>query len=235
MGRFTWIFILTILLTSLLSAQNNFGIDVPLYLTKSIVLVPGAFSTIEGTGGNSSDLGIGVYYNVSESFKLKGGIHFWNKIFNPTHSGQFTLNGNNMEGQIKEEGEISYGGLYILGTLEREIFFIGGGFDIAFSNSYKSKINIYDSNNQLIAESDNNEESFLTDQFNSQFDLLLNFGFKIKLSDRVMLRPSMLVTIPFSPIFDSNITVYNPVKGESGEAAFNVLLLKYGISAEIAL
>lgn len=234
--RFMKIFlIIFITLSYQLYAQNKFGFDIPIYFSKSLVSVPGVFSSIEASGGGGTDFGLGMYLKVSESFKLKGGIHFWNKIFNPSHTGEYTVNGSNVDGKIEEEGKLRYVGLYILANYEKEVFFIGGGFDIAFSNSYKSDIYLYNSNDELIAESKGNNESFLTDTFNNQFDLLLNLGFKIKVTDRITLKPSSFFTIPVSKLFDTNVTVYNPVYGESSEAAFNIFLVKFGISTEISL
>ena len=227
--------IIFLLISTQVFSQSKFGIDIPLYLTKSLVSVPGVFTSIEGTGGTSTDFGIGMYINISESFKVKGGFHFWKKVFNPTHSGHYTLNGQEIDGEIRENGIINYSGLYILATYEKEYIFIGGGFDISFSNSYEADIEAYDASNDLIAESKGSDKSFLTNRFNNQIDLLLNFGFKIKMNKRITLRPAIQFTLPFAKLFDTNVSVYNPVYNTTGEAAFNIFLLKYGLSAEISL
>jgi hypothetical protein len=217
---------------SLLHAQNKFGIDIPFYFSNSIVLVPGAFSTIEGEGGNGKDIGIGIFLQASENFKFKAGIHFWNKRFNPTHTGNFTIDNNDINGKLVEEGNVSYSGIYLLALYETRIAYIGGGFDISFSNSYEADLKAYDSNGNLIGQANGIEESFLTEKFNNQFDLAFHLGFKIKLNERFSLVPNAQLTIPIKSLFDTNVTVYNPVFDESGEAAFSVL---YGLSVEFKL
>lgn len=197
-------------------SQDKYGLDLQIFYSKSDILIPEYFSRIEATGSGGYDLGIGLFHMASSVTKIKGGIHLWTKSFNPIYSGEFTINNIHLTGKLKEEGRISYYGIYILATYERKKYFIGGGLDFSFSQTYKSDIYIYDDKGNLYSEVEDNDKSFLTEKFNPQFDLLLNLGLKIRISELVQMRPSFEFSIPVLRLFNTGVTVYNPVDNSRG-------------------
>jgi len=216
-------------------AQITYGIEIPLSYTKTYTLVPLALHTIEGTGGDGYDIGLGFFINVNETFEIKGGFHSWNKVFNPTHKGEYTINEETTKGKIEENGNLSYTGIYCKATYEKEIFFIGGGFDYSFSHSYKSDISFYDANNNLLAEVNGSNKSFLTDKFNSQFDLLFTVGFKIGINESIKICPSLDAAIPLVEFFNTGVSVYDPYHEKVEDVVFNAFLLKLGLRTEFSL
>jgi len=227
--------ILFVLVTFSLSAKSNYGVDLPLYGNLSIVSVPGAFESLEGTGGAGVDLGLGMYYNSSSRIKIRGGIHFWNKAFNPTYTGDYTIGNHYYDGKMKEEGVLSYTGLYCLITSEKSNFFWGGGFDLSFATSYQADVSLYDAQNVLLGKIKDNDYSILTDEFNAQFDLLFNMGINAEVSERVTIRPSVMFTIPCIKMFDTNVYAYNFNSDSNEEIGISIFSAKFGINLEYKL
>lgn len=227
--------ILFVLVSAGLSAKSNYGVDLPLYGNLSLVVVPGAFESIEGTGGASFDLGLGMYYNSSNNIKIRGGIHLWNKVFNPTYTGDYTINNYTYDGKMKEEGVLSYTGLYFLVTSEKSSFFWGGGFDLSFATSYEADVSFFDGQNEFLGKLKGNDYSILTDEFNAQFDLLFNMGINVLVSERVTIRPSVMLTIPCIKIFDTNVYAYSFYNDSEEEVGISIFSTKFGINLEYAL
>lgn len=227
--------ILFVLVSVSLSAKSNYGVDLPLYGNLSLVVVPGAFESIEATGGAGVDLGLGMYYNSSSRIKIRGGIHFWNKVFNPTFTGDYIIDNYTYDGKMKEEGVLSYTGLYFLITSEKSNFFWGGGFDLSFATSYQADVSFYDTQNEFMGKITGMDSSMLTDEFNAQFDLLFNLGINAVVSDRVTIRPSVMFTLPCIKIFDTNVYAYNFNSGSDEEIGISILSAKFGINLEYKL
>ncbi len=228
------ILLFTILISSI-NAQSYFGVDVPVYFSNSFVSIPENYETLEGEGGKGSDIGFGLYFQYNENIIIKAGYHYWNKKFNPKHTGRFTIGNNIMEGKIIESGSIDYRGFYLLGIYKIKFIYLGGGFDIALSNSYESTLKVYDRNEQLFIKQSNVKESFITEKFNNQIDFFLYLGFKIKVNNILSLVPSVQFALPYESLFDSNASVYDPLTGETRDLRFDAYLLKYGFSIEFGV
>jgi hypothetical protein len=162
---------------------------------------------------------------------LRGGIHVWSAVFNPVHTGKFSIDNIQMEGKLKEKGTLSYTGIYLLTDYEADFFFMGAGFDFSFSHIYNSEISAYDNNDNLIARSVDNDKSFLTESFNNQMDIIVRAGLKFPLTENFNLRPSVEYDIPISGIFDEEIEDYR-LTSEQRKISFNAYLLKFGMSLE---
>jgi hypothetical protein len=231
--KFKWLIIVSIFcLVFNLNAQSGFGLDIPMYMNKSLVLIPDAFDPIEGDGGNGFDLGLGVYFQIHEKFKLKTGIHLWNANFNPNFNDDVYIDGHYVQMRLDEQGKISYKGIYINGLYESEIGYIGGGIDFSLSNSYKCDIALYDTNNSLVAKENGSKESFLTDEFNNQFNLLFIMGLKLKVNEKITIVPTGQISIPLMSVFDTDVDVYDPMTDSTDEAKISAVLFKYGINIE---
>jgi hypothetical protein len=212
-------------------SQNDFGIEVQGFYTSSNISIPREYNTITSEGGGGYDIGIGIFKGVSSRTILRGGIHMWSAVFNPVHTGEYSVNNVEITGKLEEKGTLSYTGIYLFTDYEVDFFFIGGGFDLSLSHSYNSVISAYDSHDYLISRSVDNDKSFLTETFNTQFDIVVRGGIKFALNNMIQLRPSVEYDIPLKGIFDVEIPDYRLTPSQR-KISFNAYLLKLGLSVE---
>ena len=213
-------------------AQKQFGLDIPLSFTKSLNSVPNALP-FESEGGSGSDLGIGVFFQISELLNIKAGYHTWDKVMNPTVEGRVFIENQSLDIIVKEHGKISYSGLYVRANLTPDPFVFGAGLDISLSESYSASASIYNTNNQLLGKSDELDYSTITKKFNNQVDLILSAGIRIPINENFNIIPTSQLSAPTLPIYDSNIRSYNPVDNTNSEALFLIFVFKFGINIEI--
>lgn len=220
-----------------LCATANYGCELSLLGSQSLVAVPDAFRGLEADGGFGTDFGIGMYTISSKGFKVRVGLHRWSKRFEPSYEVDFNdENGHFLEsGKVVEEGKISYTGMYLIINKMKNNFSFGAGFDLAFANSYKADRKYYDSSNYVFLKDNDVEESFVTKKFNNQFDLLFHMAYNIKIAEKISICPIFMFTIPCIALFDSNVQVYSYMDETTSEARLDIFQTKFGVSLEYKL
>ena len=177
---------------SYLGSSNT--IDLPGLLTST-------FEKVEaGTGSNFS---FGLTAKASENVLIRGGLFFTRLPFKPTIKGTI----NNQTAYAKEDGVLSYTGIYLRVDRTWQYFYFTGGFDISIGNSYKSTLETRNSSGSLLSKIDNGSKSILTNSFYNQFNLVLGLGPSIPLGKTVNLKGIIAVAVPFSAIYDSGLSV----------------------------
>jgi hypothetical protein len=217
-----------------INAQSKIKLDLPLYVTSSLNFVPQDFKDedFSSKGGLSYDVGIGLKIQASPYFSIKGGVHWWNKVFSPRFPAQFQLqDGSLISGRVRENGQIKCTGLYLQALYEGRIGYAGGGLDIAMGQSYKADISAYSSTGQLLQTS-KESESILVDEFKNQIDLVLLGAVRVPVSQRVTVYPSLQIAIPLQPVFDSGVETFDLTTGETTSADFQIAMLKFGFMME---
>ena len=209
---------------------RRFGIESGFLIGNTTIDVPGLYKDIgvSASGGQSIDIGIGGYIYATQMFRVNLEGHYWTVPFNPSFSGEFTIDNSQIQGRLEEEGALDYIGMSIDGDFEAKYAFIGIGLDFSFANWYKSDINAFNNSGILIATAKNSKQSFLTDKFNNRADIVLKAGLKIPIF-YFTIRPTISFALPTSPFFDTHVTVYDPVMNTSGTVNFTAFTLKYGI------
>jgi hypothetical protein len=197
--------ILLLLLTSTIlemkGQDTRIGIELPISITNTSIDLPrlltGQIPAVEG--GQGIDIGLGLTYENSNNLNLRGGFHFWNVPFKPT----VNVRNNNDDDYVIEDGVLSYYGVYLRAEYGTKFFFIGGGFDFSFANSYKTDREYYE-NNQLIGSEKNLDSSVLTDEFSNLFNIVANIGFKLPLHENLILKPYLSVGASFGSIYPTD-------------------------------
>jgi hypothetical protein len=210
------------------------GIEVPVLLTRCFVDVPEGLSKVitNYSGGMGHDIGAGLKIDILTHLSISSGFHLWNKIFNADYKALATDNsGNQTDVLINENGSFSYSGLYLQVNFCTKHFFIGGGFDISFSENYTCDYKIYDPSNQLIDAVNDQPVSPLINKYNAQIDMALMTGVIFKLNHNFHLKPAVEFTIPFEPLINTGVYFTNPLTGETNEVNISAFALKFGIIA----
>jgi hypothetical protein len=218
----------------LIFSQSKLGVEFSYSGTSGSIDLPGAlkdqFEKVEGGSGSAISFGLNV--KASESITLRSGLAFWNMPFIPTIKG--TSNGSTVF--AKETATLSFTGMYLRVDRTWKYFYLSGGFDFSFSNSYKGSIEIRNSNGTLLSKDDNLSKSTLTSTFYNQANLVLGLGPSIPLSKHFTLKGNISVVIPFATIYDSGVVlqqIYINTGKPAPDAKVNLRYLpfvSYGLS-----
>lgn len=223
------------------NAQNKgIGVELPISITNTSIDLPrlltNQITAVEG--GSGVDIGIGLTYDNFNNLNLRGGFHFWNAPFKPT----VNVGRNNDDDYVIEDGKLSYYGVYLRAEYGTKFFFIGGGFDFSFANSYSADREYYE-NNVLIGTESNLDNSILTDKFNNLFNIVINAGFKIPIQEQYIIKPYLSLGVsangiyPGDQITDIVNTPFLRVYYDEPQTVDlqNVPIVGYGISFEYKL
>ncbi len=219
--------VLLILVTSKpAGAQDDkkWKLDVQLYRTNSINLLTDMVEDeMTSEGGASTDIGIGAKLRAGTHVSLKGGLHMWGKIMKPSYEAR--IDGNTRV-QVYESLKLKYTGLYLQAIFENETLFGGVGVDAALSSKYTSHYTVSGS-----VAGGGAGKSPLDEYFQDPVDLVFLAGFALRMSPNVVIKPTIQAALPMIPTVDFGVTAQGPVGEE--KALINVLLIKFGINAEI--
>jgi hypothetical protein len=208
---------------SYLGSSNT--IDLPGLLTST-------FEKVESGGG--SNLSFGLTVKASDDILIRGGLCFISLPFRPTIKGTI----NNQPAFAKEDGNLNYSGIYLRVDRTWPYFYLTGGFDISFGNSYKSTLETRNASGTLLSRIDNGSKSILTNSFYNQFNLVLGLGPSIPIGKSLTLKGVIAGVVPFSAIYDSGLSVpqvYISTGAPAPNAKVNLRYLPfitYGINLE---
>lgn len=232
---------------------NRIGIDIPLFATYNFVSYPTALNQLYTTKtiGFGFDVGIGARFRLAKGLTMRTGVNMRDKGMKVS-SDNLTVtltdgNGNTVTDilRVREQGRMYYPGIYMNLGQEWSYFHVGGGFNLSFYSFYKGSYTIssqsFPNAPELNKTENNSRTSFivhgLTDNegrsknFNMQFDINFTVGGRIKVGDFVVLKPTLMYTIPMVPLYNSGVSV----QGSFSTTELNVsgYQLKLGLIADI--
>jgi hypothetical protein len=215
-------------------SSARFGIEIPFSQVTTDIDLPrlmmGRIQKVEG--GTKYDIGVGMTYQNSGHFNFRTGFHLWKVPFKPT----VNRVEDDDKSYVRENGLLTYYGIYLRGEFGNKYFFIGGGFDFSLANEYKADRAYYE-NDILIGTEKNQNSSVLTDDFNNIFNITVNTGFKIPIQNRYIIKPFVSLGTSFSSIYPTDKVTNIGNTGVSYTTPQKVDLqytsiLGYGISLE---
>lgn len=208
-------FLLMMVVTSAFG-QSKVGVEFSLSGTSGSIDVPGLlkqnFEKVDGGSGSFWSLGLTV--RASEKITLRGGPAFWSMSFIPTAKGTY----NGVSSLATENGTLRFSGIYLRVDRTWDFFYLSGGFDFSFGNSYRSDLEIRNTAGQVLLKRNDQTTSILTSEFFNQSNLVLGLGPSFPLGKHVKVRGNLSVVIPFSTIYDSGV-VAKQVYINSGQPA----------------
>ena len=214
------------------------SVETGYHVTNSQIIVPGLFDNAfeEANSEIGNDIHLGIVLGINEDYALRGGIRTWMWPFETITNGEV----DNDDVTAFEEGKIRYTGIYLRVDRTWEYFFLTGGFDISFTNSFSGDLRIENNGQTIISETDN-DVSVLTDVFNNQVNLVLGLGPSIPINDKFRIKAFGEVVLPFVPLYETGVTVpqiqINPDGSTSSAPDADVNLdffpvFKFGIGLE---
>jgi hypothetical protein len=214
--------------------QSKLGVEFSYSGTSGSIDLPGAlkdkFTKVEGGEGNS--LMIGLTLRASKKIILRGGLSFWEMPFAPSIEG--TLNGSPVI--AKETAVLNFSGVYLRLDRPWRYFYLSGGFDFSFSNSFEGNVEIQSLNGTRISKVNNLTKSTLTSEFYNQANLILGLGPNIPIGNHFVLRGNLSIGVPLATIYDSGVVVqqiYINTGNAAPDAKVNLRYLpfvSYGLS-----
>jgi hypothetical protein len=185
--------------------------------TNSTISVPGLMAPMfdQVTSGNGFDFSLGAELGSGEKAKFRGGFKTWAWPFNHTAKGKI----DNQEVRATETGHLRYNGIYMKVDRAWKYFFLTGGFDISFSARYKNDLVVRTPTGAIIGKENNRTTSVLTDKFNNQVNLALGLGPTIPLGKNLRLKGFIEAVLPFSPLYETSITVPTFVINQNGSTS----------------
>ena len=232
MRQFIFIFFILIPAVAFGGRDNLLAIDIPLMTTRTLIIPPPQFSGFfSGTGKFGYDFGLGLKFNITHKFKVRGGFHYWNKPFNAEYLTEAIdySTGNVLDVVVNEDLDIGYFGLYARTGFEWKHFFIEGGFDFSFTARYHGQYRIYDFSGNYLDGNQNAKSSGLSESFYIQADLVLSLGPKFTLGDILILKPTVELTLPYITLFPTGAYTYNS-SGIREEVGVHGVLVKIGLN-----
>ena len=196
-------------------SSNNvqFGIEVPLYGVLSLASIPYDLKEeydFSAKNGFSFSPGIGCALFINNAVMLKAGYQYWSKNWTLSYPYDF----NNNEINVDEIGHFIYHGIYLAGSKEFKLGYIGAGLEFSFNKTYKFDIVLSDTTGKA------QFNGLETGDVNQQVDLFVEGGLAFNFADKFRIKPGLKIGFPFMPLFDS------------GEFKFNIFLLRFGVSSE---
>lgn len=195
--------IFLIFVTTYSFSQSKVGVEFSFSGTSGSIDLPGLlkdnFDKVEAGGG--SFLSFGLTLKASDKITVRGGPAFWSLPFIPTAKG--TYNGN--PALATETGQIKFSGIYLRIDRTWNYFYLSGGFDFSFGNSYRNNLEIRNTTGALLLKLDNQTTSILTSDFYNQANLVLGLGPSIPIGKHLTLRGNLSVVVPFSTIYNSGV------------------------------
>jgi hypothetical protein len=230
-----FLFIICCLISNQLFGQKV-GIEFSYLGSSNTIDLPGlltsTFEKVESGGG--SNLSFGLTVKANEDILIRGGLCFISLPFKPTIKGTI----NSQPAFAKEDGNLSYSGIYLRIDRTWQYFYLTGGFDISLGNSYKSTVETRNASGTLLSKIDNGSKSILTSSFYNQFNLVLGLGPSIPIGKSIILKGVIAGVVPFSAIYDSGLSVpqvYISTGAPAPNAKVNLRYLPfitYGINLE---
>jgi len=231
------ILLIALLICNSADAQTKIGIEASCLATNTSVDVPGLIKDqgVRASSGFGYFLSFGASVQLGRRWALRLGPQFWKLAFSPkiyldVYGGDDLI--------AKETGSLNYSGIYLRADCRWKYFFITGGFDISFHNSYSCDLVVTDKSGTVIEEQKGMKQSILTARFNNQFNILLGMGPCIPISSRLKLKGFLSGEIPWSSVYNSGIIVhqiYLPSGSQAPNAHVNVNYMPfftYGLGVE---
>lgn len=191
------------MITTSTFAQSKVGLEFSFSGTSGSIDLPGLlkgnFERVDGGSGNFWSLGLTV--RASEKVTLRGGPAFWAMPFIPTSKGTY----NGVDSLATETGTLRFSGLYLRIDRTWDFFYLSGGFDFSFGNSYNCDLEIRNTAGQVLLKANNQSKSILTNDFFNQANLVLGLGPTLPIGKHLKLRGNLSVVVPFSTIYDSGV------------------------------
>ena len=229
---------------------NRVGIDVPIFASYNFISYPTALNQFYSTKtmGFGFDVGLGARIRLVRGLTMRAGINMRDKGMKVA-ADNFTLTAVDQNGnsstivvKIREQGRMYYPGLYLNFGQEWSYFHVGGGFNLSFYSFYRGNYSVESqSSPQVNFANQNAKGSFIVNglmdtngrarNFNMQFDINFTVGGRIPIGEKVVLKPTLMYSIPMVPLYNSGIKI----SGTISETELNVsgYQLKFGLITDI--
>lgn len=231
--------------------EKKIAVELPLFASYNFISYPSALNQLYTTKtiGFGFDVGVGMRFRLMKGLTLRTGINMRDKGMKVSTDALpvtlITTNNDTVNSTIKvrEQGRMYYPGIYFNLGHEWQYFHVGGGFNLSFYSFYRGKYELESQAYPQINKTENNAKSSffvhdLTDNqgrgknFNMQFDINFTVGGRIKIGDRVVLKPTLMYSIPMVSLYNSGVEV----QGTYSNTELNVsgYQLKFGLIADLA-
>lgn len=180
--------------------------------------------------GARRQLGSTMFFRVGANIKLKRYLALYQGVQGSTNL------------SIEEQGNLTYGGIYMMIQNEMRIgFIIGGGFDLSFINVYSGNYKFTNIANGQVQNFQNETISLLSNTdpvypdvpFNWQFDFNILLGYKIRMMQGAFnMKPFFQFSIPLVPVIDVRIPGV-PINSPLYNTGINVSMLNLGIVFDV--
>lgn len=229
---------------------NKVGLEIPVFASYNFISYPTALNQLYSTKtvGFGFDVGVGARFRLIKGLTLRTGVNFRDKgmdVSSDNLAVQVSDGAGNVQNvslKLRERGRMYYPGIYLNLGQEWSYFHVGGGFNLSFYSFYRGSYSIESQSlpqvNQTVQSS---KSSFIVHglvdsdgrgkNFNMQFDINFSIGGRIKVGDKVVLKPTLMYTIPMVPLYNSGVSV----QGTFSSTELNVsgYQLKIGLITDI--
>ncbi|MEM7552007.1 MAG: hypothetical protein AAF363_20155 [Bacteroidota bacterium] len=140
--------------------EKSIGIEIPFSILSTSVDVPALVTLDDVEDGSGWRTGLGVSYRTKK-LGLRLGFFRSEIKFNPNIETRDFL--------VRENGDLTYAGIYIRAEYSIKYFFIGGGFDFSFANNYEASRDFIENGEVVNSFNDVGDESIAGDFRNILF------------------------------------------------------------------
>lgn len=193
-----------------LLTDSKFSVNFSMGLTRNILrLETGLNESVSVEEAFSPDVSFGFQYSISDAFKIGIGARYWETQINPSYKiSKLGLMDDTHVFQVKEESRLQNTSVYFHFFYERRRVFFGGGCNIGVANKYKSTIEYYLNDSELVY-SEEDTCSLLSSSFYYQSHFDVTFGLKFNTKTSFSFRPFTKISIPFTSLYATKSNSYS--------------------------